>query len=145
MKPKTLLLMVLTLIIVSLPLTVNARDKPDETQTEDPVVSPMYVDVQYLSGTLDISSSGLASVSGQLVARSADKTKLNLYLKRYRNGSWEIYKSWSATEQGRVCSLLKDYYVPKGYQYKLYVYGYAWVNGQLVDSPVYVTGTEYYN
>jgi len=57
-------------------------------------------------------------------------------LKRYVNGNWVTYKSWSNTEYLNVCTVLEDYYVPSGYSYKLYVYGYAWVNGVLVDTPI---------
>ncbi len=144
MKPRILLLMVMTLMIVSMPSTVYARDRPNELSTDNTMISLMYEDVQYLSGSLDINSNGLASVSAQMMARTAESTKLNLYLKRYVNGSWETYKSWSVTEQSRVCSVLKDYYVPKGYQYKLYVYGYAWVNEKLVDTPSYISDSVYY-
>ena len=146
MKLKTCIIFALVLAVFSISVPANAREDPTEVSIEATFLEPelRYVDVQSLKGGLDISSSGKASVFGQILARTAEKTRVTLYLKRYVNGNWVTYKSWSNTEYSRVCTVLEDYYVPQGYQYKLYVYGYAWVNGVLVDSPIYITNSVYY-
>ena len=146
MKLKTFIIFALVLAVFSITVPSNAREDPTEVSIEATFLEPVlrYVDVQSLKGGLDISSSGKASVFGQILARTAEKTRVTLYLKRYINGNWVTYKSWSNTEYSRVCTVLEDYYVPQGYQYKLYVYGYAWVDGVLVDTPLYITDTVYY-
>jgi len=146
MKLRTILLLALAMVIFTIPMPSNASDPPTESIISiDPIgPSPRYVDVQSLKGDLDISSSGKASVFGNIYARTAEKTRVTCYLKRYVNGSWTTYKYWTNTENFNVCSVLEDYYVPSGYSYKLYVYGYAWVDGVLVDTPVYITDTVYY-
>lgn len=143
MKLKILIIIVLAIFMMSLP--ANARESPTKSliEIDKPIIGIKYVDVQSLKGGLDISSSGKASVFGQIFARTAEKIKVTLYLKRYRNGSWETYKRWSQAENGPISTVAKDYYVLKGYQYKLYVYGYAWVDGVLVDRPIYITSSVY--
>ncbi len=146
MKLKIVLLLALVMVISTIPIPSNAREKPTETiESIDPIgPSPRYVDVQSLKGDLYIASNGRASITGSIFARTAQKTRVTCYLKRYVNGSWITYKTWTNTENFNVCSVLVDYYVPSGYSYKLYVYGYAWVDDILVDSPVYITDTVYY-
>ncbi len=81
---------------------------------------------------------------GSIVARTAEKTRVSCVLKKYKNGTWSTHKSWTITENFNVATVMEGWYVPSGYSYRLYVYGYAWVNGNLVYTPVYVTGTIYY-
>ncbi|MDF1618627.1 hypothetical protein [Petrocella sp. FN5] len=146
MKLKTILLFALVMVIITIPLPANAREKPPEIIVAITATEPdlRYVDVQSIKGDLGISSSGKASVFGNIFARTAEKTSVTCYLKRYVNGNWVTYKSWSNTEYLNICTVMEDYYVPSGYSYKLYVYGYAWVNGLLVDTPIYITDTVYY-
>ncbi len=102
------------------------------------------MDVQNLKGAFSISSSGKASVFGYIWARTAEKTKVKCVLMRYENNDWEKYKTWTDTNDSGISSICLDYYIPKGYNYKLYVYGYAWVNGVIVDRPFYESDTKYY-
>lgn len=146
MKLKTILFFALVIMISALPINANARERPTETIESNDLtgVEIKYVDVHSLKGDLDITSSGKSSIFGSIFARTAEKTRVTCELKRYLNGQWVTYKSWTNTENLRICSVLEDYYVPKGYSYKLFVYGEAWVNGVLVDTPVYITDTVYY-
>lgn len=146
MKLKTILLLALVMVILAIPMSANAREKPSEADLSINVTEQelRYVDVQSLKGDLAISSSGKASVFGSIVARTADKTQVTCALKKYKNGNWSTHKSWTVTEDFNVSTIMENWYVPSGYSYRLYVYGYAWVNGNLVDTPIYVTNTVYY-
>lgn len=131
------------MVLIAIPIPANAREKPTETiNVTEPEIK--YVDVQSIKGSLGISSTGKASVFGSIYARTAEKTRVTCYLKRYVNGSWVTHKSWTNTEDFNVSTIMNDYYVPSGYAYKVDVYGYAWVDGLLVDTPVYITDTVYY-
>lgn len=146
MKLKTILLLVLVMVIIAIPMPANAREKPSNADLSIDVTVPeqRYVDVQSLKGDLAISSSGKASVFGSIVARTAEKTRVTCTLKKYKDGTWTDHKTWTITEDFRVATVMADWYVPSGYSYRLYVYGYAWVAGVLVDTPTYTTNTIYY-
>lgn len=146
MKLKTILLLALVMVIIAIPMPANAREKQSEADLSIDVTEPelRYVDVQSLKGDLAISSSGKVSVFGSIVARTAEKTRVTCILKKYENGTWSAHKSWTVTEDFNVATVMEDWYVPSGYYYRLYVYGYAWVDGVLVDAPIYISDTVYY-
>ncbi len=146
MKPKNVLWLALVAVLITTPLPTNARERPSKETDIINLIDPgtRYVDVQSLKGDLYISDWGKASITGSIYARTAERTQVTCKLKRYLNGSWVTYKTWTNEENFNVCSVLEDYYVPSGYSYKLFVYGYAWVDDVLVDEPIYITGTVYY-
>lgn len=146
MKLKTILSLALVMVILATPMPANAREKPSDVDLSIDVTEPelRYVDVQSLKGDLAISSSGKASVFGSIVARTAERTSVTCSLKKYKDGNWSTHKSWTITEDFNVSTVMEDWYLPSGYSYRLYVYGYAWVNGNLVDTPIYISDTIYY-
>ncbi|PKM56648.1 MAG: hypothetical protein CVU98_10175 [Firmicutes bacterium HGW-Firmicutes-3] len=146
MKLKTILLLAMVMVIIAIPMPANAREKPLETDLSAEISGPelRYTDVQSLKGDLAISSSGKASVFGSIVARSAGKTRVKCALRKYKDGTWSDHKTWTVTKDFRVATVMADWYVPSGYYYKLYVYGYAWVDGKLVDTPIFVNNSKYY-
>lgn len=150
MKLRNLLICTIIVMFATSSMTVNAMEQPYRESMDVEVVNlnipPMarYVDVSNMKASFSISGTGKASVFGNLFARTAEKTRVRCEIKRYINSSWQTYKSWEVTEDTHYATVLLDYYVPKGYSYKLYVYGYAWVDGVIVDRPFIRTQTEYY-
>ena len=146
MQLKNLFVIMMAMMIFAVPLPVSATESPPDELIQVEISEPglKYVDVQNLKGSFSISNSGKASIFGYIWARTAEKTKVKCVLMRYEGDDWENYKTWSETNYSGVTSICLDYYVHKGYKYKLFVYGYAWVDGVIVDRPVYESDIEEY-
>jgi len=146
MQLKNLFLIMLAMIIVAVPLPASARESPADQLTQVEISTPelRYADVHSFKASFSISSTGKASVFGYIYARTAEETKVKCVLMRYEGNSWKEYRTWTDDNSSSVSSVCLDYYVPKGYKYKLISYGYAWVDGELVDEPIDVSDSIYY-
>lgn len=83
------------------------------------------------TGSLSISSSGIAYVGADVISKVSNTTKvfLHVYLQQYVNGTWQNYKYWPASSQSDSCSLYQSVAVNKGYSYRVKVSSWVMANG----------------
>lgn len=75
-----------------------------------------YVGLVNKSVALKISSAGLSTSQGLVEVDSRYTAKATLELQQKKNGAWQPIKSWS--DSGRAFSIVKNYYVLHGYDYR---------------------------
>ncbi len=122
-KILTLALVIALLCCVS--ITGYAEDNEEMTE-KAPVsgVKMTYINSVYTS--LSISSSGLSSSYTFIMAYpGVDEVRISMYLQRYDNG-WKTVKHWAQDFTGTYGSLSKNWYVAKGYNYRVLAYFYAY-------------------
>ena len=100
-----------------------------------------YTFISSVITNLAINASGKASCSATIYCYpGTDSVRISAYLQRNVSGSWVTVQHWSESSSGNYGSMYKEYYVTSGYQYRLYVYYYAY-EGDDVESTV---GVDYY-
>ncbi len=117
--------------------SVDCRNTLDSTR---------YQHISSLDTDLIISSSGKASIRASLKGDdSVKKVKIESNLMRYKNGHFSTYISWNKTKYSNSADLMKTYYVPSGYSYKLVTTVYVYDKyGSLLDSLTEETRICYY-
>ena len=110
MKTKRFVSMFLTLCLVLI-LGRNVAFAFDND-----VAAQRYIALTLNSVSLNISSTGLSTSHGMVKVDSRYTAKATLELQQKKNGVWQPIKSWS--DSGISFSIVKDYYVLHGYDYR---------------------------
>lgn len=97
-------------------------------------IQPLFTNVNTFQSTLDIASNGKSSNTVYLNSRNADKVKINAYLQQYNSGRWTTVKSWSGSRSSTSYGFTNNWYVNKGYSYRLVSYGYIYKDNKIVES-----------
>jgi len=79
-----------------------------------------------------------------MYAFDVDEIKVEANLQQFKNGSWVTIKSWTLTSVKDYCILMKSWYVPKGYGYRLVSTGTVYIGGKQVESAQYKSRVIYY-
>ncbi|MEW8974003.1 MAG: hypothetical protein AB2375_07395 [Tissierellaceae bacterium] len=96
-------------------------------------IKPMFTNINVFQATFDISSNGNSSSTVYLNARDVDKVEIRADLQQYKAGSWTTIKSWSNSKEGTNHGFTKNWYVAKGYSYRLVSYGYVYKGNKIVE------------
>lgn len=117
----------------------NTSLSEEEKETSEFML--MFQHLLLTKADLHISQSGRADVYGFVEGSSTvDKSRIVATLQRYEYGRWEIVKSFIVDNDDYYVELMGQYYVTKGYDYKLvckaYVYDHT---GKCLDSSTYET------
>lgn len=105
---------------------------------------PMFTNINSFRTIFDISTAGRASSSTYLNTRNADRLLIISTLQQYKSGSWATIKTWSKSEDGNSCQLANDWYVIKGYFYRLVSYGYVYKGDTIVENVSNISSEIYY-
>jgi len=93
---------------------------------------------------LSITSSGYATCTGSLT-HSGSSGKVQVTLQRYQNSAWTAIKSWSDSRTGAICGVTGNYYITKGYSYRVKVSVYVYnSSGSLLESDTVYSSTKSY-
>jgi hypothetical protein len=92
------------------------------------VITPYYSYTNTTKTDLYISSSGLATATGNVVGYQDKTTKVNmyLYLQRYDGSNWVNIENWSKSDENYRLTLTGTSYVSKGYTYRVKAYYYVY-------------------
>ena len=92
------------------------------------VIIPYYDYTNTTKTDLYISSSGLATATGNLIGYQDRTTNVNmyLYLQRYDGRNWVDIVSWSKSVEDYKLTLTGTSYVSKGYTYRVKAYYYVY-------------------
>lgn len=99
-------------------------------------VQPLWDYVTNITGTLDISSFGTATItaSGTAGTRGVTKCTVIASLQQLKNGSWTELKSWSDSSNSHAASLsTKKWIVAHGYEYRLVITLKAYSDTELLE------------
>jgi len=110
MKKAISILLVLSLIL-ALPTVAQAATIP---------IMPLYTHISSITSGLSISSSGMASCSGQVIHASGNHARLVVTLQQQRNGVWQRFDEWETTGSTMV-TLGRDRAVTTGFRYRVVV------------------------
>ena len=145
MFKKSLILSIVLIVMISMCIPVGVMAAPENTDTE-PIMAPCWTYIHFVINGLEISSSGLASMVSEIDCYdgAVNKVVMNNYLQRYVNGSWTTLHSWSQTTPDNNDLWMEDYYVYKGYNYRMRTYFYAYQGSTLVESTSLTSGIQYY-
>ncbi len=104
-------------------------------------IQPLFTNVNTFQSTLDIASNGKSSNTVYLNSRNAEKVKINAYLQQYKGGRWTTIKSWSGSRNSTSYGFTNNWYVNKGYSYRLVSYGYVYKSNRIVESTSRISQT----
>lgn len=107
-------------------------------------ISPEWTLINRVSNTLSIDSNGLASMTALISAYDGvESVRISSFLQREEGSSWSTVKSWAENYDGTFGYWSANWYVVKGYNYRLVTYFYAFAGGSQ-DSASLISPTQYY-
>jgi hypothetical protein len=119
-------------------LQVSAADANDFE------ITPQWTLIMHVSNGLSIDNWGKASMVSHISAYDGvERVRISPYLERYENGTWVTVKNWSQDYEGNMALWTKDWYVNKGFNYRLTTFFYAY-KGASQESTILVSGTQFY-
>ena len=104
-------------------------------------VQPLFTNINVFQSTFDISSNGKSSNTVYLNSRNSDKLKINAYLQQYDSGRWTTIKSWTGSKISTSYGFTNNWYVNKGYPYRLVSYGYVYKDNKIIESTSSISET----
>ena len=110
-------------------------------------IGPMWDYVTRVTGTIDIASDGIATITADSGAghSSVTKTALTASLQQFKNGSWQEVKSWNTTANSSIAKLSsKAWAVANGYSYRLVVTAKVYQGSTLLESASYTKDYGYF-
>lgn len=115
------------------------------TATQETDIQPLYDYVSTVQLILDINTTtGLSTSYAEVVPSGYLPVDVELKLQRLINGSWVTFKSWEASDTGKV-TINKPYYVYSGYLYRLRVTATVYnSSGTVIDTVTETSSTYYY-
>lgn len=132
-------------MLVVMVVPVNASAEIDTTiEKEEVQIQPKFTNISVFYNDFYITDKGKSVLTSYIDARNVDECKISMYLQKYQNGSWVTVKHWSTTEAGTFCGIGESWYVLSGYQYRMRSFGYAYLNGDLIESTNYTSKTVIY-
>jgi len=140
---KRILTMLSTLLLL-VAVPVNATENYEKSDKEIVTIQPRFSNISVFMNSFDITDSGKAIVESALSARDCDEVRISMYLQRYEDGEWTVVKHWAETRSGTSMLLSKEWYVVKGYQYRMKCYGYVYSDDTLVESTTYISNSIIY-
>ena len=133
MLKKTICMLLTVVLVCAFPVAGMASDVDEPNESANGDIGILMTYISTYDYNLVINSSGLASCGASVSAYpGTDKVKISMYLQRYNSG-WSTVQHWTKEAAGTYVSLAKNYYVTKGYNYRLLVYFYAY-EGSAVES-----------
>lgn len=138
MKRVSTFLMVLLLLCAMTPWSSAAQ--ANEMQ-------PLWMYVTKVTGTLDISNTGMAKVTAKGEANSKGVTKITVSasLQQLKGGKWEEVKSWTSSSDGTSVSLSeKSWPVAHGYSYRVVATTKAYNGTKLLEQGSYIANYGYF-
>lgn len=142
-KQSIVLSMVLLVCFIANPAAALADQEFDEILTYD-TVQPMWTYVNSFANAFDISGFGQAKVLCQVVAFDVDQITIRLNLQQFKDDKWSTIQSWSASSETISCELVKYWYVPKGYSYRVINTGVVYLNGRMAELVSYTSPVRVY-
>lgn len=129
---------VIVLLLAMTNLYVNANEtKVDDL--EKVAISPMYVAVNEFSNSFDMQVGGKTVYTSFLRSSVTNDVRLYGYVQQFKNGNWVTVHNVSNLSNNGIASLAGYYYVPKGFDYRYKVFGYAYANGSLIESVSWIS------
>ncbi|MGO1818896.1 MAG: hypothetical protein ACTH0S_04350 [Senegalia sp. (in: firmicutes)] len=104
-------------------------------------IQPLFTNINTFQSTFDIASNGKLSNTVYLNSRNADRIKINTYLQQYSSRRWTTIKSWSGSRNSTSYGFTNNWYVNKGYSYRLVSYGYIYKDNKIVESTSRISQT----
>lgn len=132
MRKFSIILVVLVLLLSCNSIAfAGAEDQLDkEFLDSNSEIGLKYTLISYTNTILNNNSNGQAECLATIKAyRGSDRVKISGYLQYYDNG-WTTLKHWTNESSGDYCSMTKNWYVPKGRQYRFKVYYYVYKGNQ---------------
>lgn len=124
---------------------VHASNNYEGTNIQkNTIIAPYFTNISIFTNNFELSSSGKASVSSYLSARSIDSLIIEVDLQQLKDGKWISLKSWTKSFDGTSVGLSGSYYVPKGYIYRTISKGMVYKNGMLLESTNAISKMESY-
>lgn len=125
-------LKVLGMLLIALIIFPNHGQAVELDDIEN--IQPLFTYINTFQGTFDIDSKGKSSSTVYLNSRNSDKIKINAHLQQYNSGRWTTIKSWIGSESSNSYGFTHNWYVNKGYSYRLVSYGYVYKGNNIVES-----------
>lgn len=145
MQKKKLIKIISTVLMVCvLGIPVHAEADVIMKVKEQMIVQPFFTNINLFQNGFTISSDGNASVRTYLTASNVTSVKVEASLQQYKNGSWTTIKSWTKTSNGTNSELAGNYYVTKGYSYRVVSKGYVYKGTTLVETTTNTSDTKTY-
>ena len=110
-------------------------------------IQPLWVYVNYVNGTIDISSGGMATVSAstRMKPGKVQKTTITASLQQYEAGRWKEIKSWTASSSGTSAKLSeKNWMVAHGYSYRVLITAKAYAGTTVLEQGSYTANYGYF-
>lgn len=136
MKKRIAALFMTVILVCCLMPKTNAR-------ADDSDIAPQWNYITLVSGSLNISKGGVATVkgTGQAAEASVTKVYVKVSLQQYKSNKWIEIASWNATTNGKNSSIgTKSKAVAHGYSYRTVITAKAYKGNSVLE-----TGTKTIN
>lgn len=94
----------------------------------------LFTNINIFQSTFDIASNGKSSSTVYLNSRNTEKVEVKSYLQQYDSGRWATIKSWTGSKSSTSYGFTHNWYVSKGYSYRLVSYGYVYNDNKIIES-----------
>jgi len=134
--------MLIILLFVVMVLPSYAEEKGIDDQYL--VIEPRFTNIYTFHTYFDIDGNGKAKLVSSLDGHSGDNSRIEATLQRYSRGRWENVKNFSSSSNSENCSISKEYYVSKGYSYRMIFNGKVFNGSTLLDSTTQTSSLRFY-
>lgn len=137
---KKIFLMVTAIMLLIMPVYAEENIKI----TSEMIIEPYFTNIYTFHTYFDIDGNGKAELAATLDGHNGDTSRIEAQLQRYSNGNWSTIKSFSSTSSTSNCSLSTNYYVAKGYSYRVIYYAYIYNGPILLDHTSQISALHFY-
>lgn len=124
MFKKAVVLFLSTILVLCMFGFVSAAETELAPESD---ISPRWTLINRVSNTLSINSNGLASMTSFISAYDGvDSVRISAFLQREEGNSWVTVNSWTEDYNGTLGYWQGNWYVAKGYNYRLVTFFWAY-------------------
>jgi len=120
---------------------------PWAAAVDDIVIQPYWTYLRAITGEINISSDGIATVSGDSTSRIGNTEKMTLIvsLQQFNSKDWKEIKSWTVSRSGEAVSLSqRSWPVAHGYSYRIVITAKAYQGLSLLENGSKTVGYGYF-
>jgi len=138
-------ILIIALILLNMTnMFISADTTSIVTEEKVVAISPMYTHITTFNKSFDMLSGGKTAYNAYLSSSVTKDVRLYGYIQQYKNGYWTTVHSVSNLSSTGYAMLSGNNFVAKGYDYRFVVYGYAYVNGSLLETVNWISQSKGY-
>lgn len=142
-RNKMLVLVLVVALLIGSVMNVAADSRREPVS--ETVINPRMSYINHVGVSLSIDKNGKATINASMGCyQNVSSCILEIELQVYKDGYWQSVKTWYAYGT-YTTSFYQEYYVARGYTYRVRATGHAYVNGRDVEQgTIYSNEVDYF-